>query len=175
MRRLSLLVAALTILAIGCGSKSPTSATSTNSNTVKFTAALLPTNEVPAITNADASGSGTATVTFNLTRDASGNITAATSDFVVNLAGFPAPTTLTGAHIHHAAAGTNAGVLVNTGIATGDVVLASGTGSFTRTGITSGMDPANALDMINNPANYYFNVHSTINTGGFARGQLVKQ
>src|SRR5205809_7657565 len=113
MKRLSLLVVGLTILAIGCGSKSPTSATS-NPNQVKFTAALLPSNEVPAITNADASGSGSVTITFNLTRDASGNITAATSDFVVNLAGFPAPTTLTGAHIHHAAAGTNAGVLVNT-------------------------------------------------------------
>jgi hypothetical protein len=174
MNRLALFAIVLTIFAAGCGSTSPTTPSS-NPNVVKFTAALLPSNEVPAVNNADQAASGTATITFNVSRDASGNITSATSDFTVQLAGFPSGTTLTGSHIHHAAAGQTAGVLVNTGIATGDVVLATGTGSFTRTGITSGMDPANTLDMINNPANYYFNVHTTINTGGAARGQLVKQ
>jgi filamentous hemagglutinin family protein len=28
--------------------------------------------------------------------------------------------------------------------------------------------------IINNPAGYYFNAHSAINTGGVVRGQLVK-
>jgi hypothetical protein len=29
--------------------------------------------------------------------------------------------------------------------------------------------------IIDNPANFYFNVHSSLNPGGVARGQLVKQ
>jgi hypothetical protein len=32
-----------------------------------------------------------------------------------------------------------------------------------------------AQDIINNPSNYYFNVHSNLNPGGAVRGQLVRQ
>ena len=174
MKHLSLLAVGLTILAIGCGSKSPTSATS-NPNLVKFSMALLPSNEVPAVTNADAGGSGHVDIAFNITRDAAGAITSATADFTVQLAGFPAGPTLVGAHIHHAPAGQVAGVLVSTGIGNGEITLPTGSTSFTRTGVTNNMSPDNVLDMVNNPQNYYFNVHSTINTGGCARGQLVKQ
>ena len=66
----------------------------------RFSAGLLPGNEVPAISGPETSGSGTATITLNTTKDSAGNITAATADFSVTLSGFPAGTTLTGAHIH---------------------------------------------------------------------------
>jgi hypothetical protein len=139
----------------------------------RFTAPLLPANEVPPITNAEASGTGTATITINTTRDGSGNITAATADFSVSLSGFPGGTTLTNAHIHPGAAGVNGGVALGAGITSGEVVLsAAGAGGFTKTGIT--MDPALAQAIINNPAGYYFNVHSALNPPGFARGQLVR-
>src|ERR1700682_4641686 len=105
MTRLSILAAAFSILAIGCGS-SPTTSTA-NPTQVKFTAALLPSNEGPPITNADQSGRGTSTMTLNLTRNATGPITAASFDFTMDLNSFPAGTTLTGAHIHPAAAGVN--------------------------------------------------------------------
>ena len=177
MKRLSLLVAALTILAIGCGSKSPTSATS-NPTQVKFTATLLPSNEVPAITNADASGRGTATETLNLTRDAAGAITAATFDFSMDLNSFPAGTTLTAAHIHPGASGVNGSALITMGLGAGEIVLVNGTQTgISKTSLTGGgaLTPAVAQDIITNPSQYYFNVHTTINTGGAARGQLVKQ
>jgi hypothetical protein len=162
------------LLAAGCGSKSTTAPS--NSNQVKFVATLLPANEVnPSVTNAEASGNGLATITFNLTRDAAGAITAASADFLVTLNGFPANTPINAAHIHPAPAGQNGSALVSLGLVPGDIVLASGTGTFTKTGITSSLDPARAQDIINNPANYYFNVHSTMNPNGFARGQLVKQ
>ena len=32
-----------------------------------------------------------------------------------------------------------------------------------------------AQQIIDNPNGYYFNVHTTLNPGGAARGQLVKQ
>ncbi len=83
MKRLSLLAVVL-VLALGCGSKSPTTP-STNPNQFKFTAALSPSNEVPPVTDSEASGRGTATVTMNVTKDAAGTITAATFDFTVDV------------------------------------------------------------------------------------------
>lgn len=138
----------------------------------RFSAGLLPSNETTAVTAAESTGSGTATITFNTTKDTAGNITAATADFSVSLSGFPAGTTLTGAHIHPGVAGTPGSVVINTGITSGQVVLATGAGSFERNGIV--VDPALAQQIINNPAGYYFNVHSPANSGGFARGQLVR-
>jgi hypothetical protein len=173
MKRL-ITLGAVFLLAAGCGSKSP-AAPSANPTTVRFTAALLPANEVPAITNAEASGNGLATITFNLTRDAGGAITAANADFLITMNGFPSTTTVTAAHIHPGVAGQNGSALVSLGLTSGEFVLVNGLLTFTRTGVTSNLDPARAQDIINNPGSYYFNIHSQVNGGGFARGQLVKQ
>src|SRR5258705_489301 len=174
MNRSAIFLLALTTLATACGSKTPTSAS--NSNVVKFTAALLPSNEVPAITNADQSGRGTATMTLNLTKDAAGAISAASFDFSVDLNSFPAGTTLTAAHIHPAPAGQNGSALISMNLGAGEIVLVNGSQTgITKTNLTTNLTPAVAQDIINNPASYYFNVHTTLNTGGAARGQLVKQ
>lgn len=167
---IALACTALVTLSAGCGS-SATEPTATLPLSYTFSAALSPANEVPAVTNADASGSGTATITLNVTRDAAGSITAATANFAVALTGFPNATTLTGAHIHQAAAGANAAVIVNTGLANGEVVLAGGAASFTKNTINVPVEVANNLTTT--PSAYYFNVHSTLNAGGAARGQLV--
>jgi hypothetical protein len=113
------------------------------------------------------------TVTLNVTRDGAQNITAATADFQVSLSGFPANTSLTGAHIHAGRAGANAGVIVNLAIASGDIALPSGTASFSRNTINVPADVAQ--NMMNDPAGFYFNVHTTLNPGGAVRGQLVRQ
>ena len=161
-------------LVAGCGSTSPTAPTVvTLPSSYTFTASLLPANEVPAVTNADASGSGTVTVTMNVTRDSAGSITAATANFSVTLTGFPAGTTLTGSHIHQAGPGLTAGVSVNTGLASGEVILTNGSGSFSKNTINVPVDTANNL--ISGSNGFYFNVHTTTNPGGAARGQLIKQ
>jgi hypothetical protein len=92
--------------------------------------------------------------------------------FVVNLSGFPAGTPINIAHIHTGATGVNGAVLVSTTLAAGEVVLATGSGSFTKT--ATGVDAAVAQSIVNNPAGFYFNAHSTLNGGGVVRGQLVK-
>ncbi len=147
-------------------------------NVAKFTAILLPGNEVPPVTNADASASGTMELTMTLTRDAANNITGATYDFVVNLTGFPPNTTLTGAHIHAAPAGQNSGIVVGLPLTPADVAVTTGQSTFTKTGLnsTSATVPAAqvASNIVNNPAGNYFNVHTTINGGGAIRGQLVR-
>jgi hypothetical protein len=78
------------------------------------------------------------------------------------------------AHIHQAPAGTNGSVVFNTTLAAGEATANSaGSATFTKAGI-SPADPTIVNVIINNPAGFYFNVHSTLNPGGVARGQLVK-
>src|SRR5262245_7821125 len=101
-----LLALSVALFAVACDDDDNPSNPSDN-NTVRMTAPLLPSNEVPPITNAEANGSGSVIVTFHLTRDAAQNITSATVDFAVALTGFPGNTAVTAAHIHPGAAGVN--------------------------------------------------------------------
>lgn len=168
---LSALALGITLAAVGCGKDNPT--TPTPAADPKFTATLLPSNEVPAVSNAEQSGSGTVTITMHNTKDAAGNITASTADFTFTLTGFPAGTTLTAAHIHPGAAGTNGSPAWNLNLVSGANVLTNGTITVTVNGVAP-TDVATAQAILNNPAGFYFNVHTTQNTGGVARGQLVK-
>jgi hypothetical protein len=169
MKRLSLSLVVLALIA-GCSKDSPGSPSGTTKPT--FTADIRPSNEVPPVSNAEASGSGNVTVTFDTTTNTSGAITAASATFVVNATGFPPNTPINAAHIHPGVAGVNGGVLLSTTLAAGEVTLTNGSGSFTKT--VSTVDPAVAQNIINNPSAFYFNIHSTLNPGGVARGQLVK-
>jgi hypothetical protein len=76
------------------------------------------------------------------------------------------------AHIHEGASTCACPVVVNTSLAAGEVTITNGIASFTKTGIT--VDPAVTQRILNNPAGFYFNVHTTLNPGGVARGQLTR-
>jgi len=166
------LALALAVFAVGCDDE-PT--TPSNNNNPRFTAGLLASNEVPAVTNADQGATGTATVTLNLTRDGGGNVTAATADFTVELQGFPAGTTLAAGHIHTGAAGSNGGIIWDIPFAAGDIALPNGSVTFTRTGTTPrNNDVSVAQAIVNNPAGFYVNIHTPLNPGGAIRGQLVR-
>jgi len=162
-------------LALAVGSAAACGGSSTSPSTTKptFTADLRTTNEVPAISNAESTGTGTATITFDVTKDAAGNVTGGTATFQVTLANFPAGTPINIAHIHQAAAGANGPIVFSTSLSAGEVVLTNGSGSFTKTGVAP-TDPAVIQQIINNPAGFYFNAHSSLNPGGVIRGQLVK-
>ena len=172
MKRLSVFLAALAVLAAGC-SKTDTAPAVVDDTHFQFKATLLPANEVPPITNAESVGSGLATIDFTLTRDSAGAITAGTANFRVDVTGFPATTAITASHIHPGAAGVAGGVLVSANVAAGEVVLTNGAVTYSRLNIT--LTAANAQAIINNPPGYYFNVHTSANPGGVMRGQLVKQ
>jgi len=171
------IIAAAGILAAACGSKSP-AAPSGPPNTIVFTAALSAANEVPPITNADVNARGTATITFNLTRDTAGTITAATVNYVYNVNGFPAGTILRGTHIHEGGPAVGGGVVIDSGLsAASPITLGDGTmNNITFSNLSTfvgGLPLINQI--IANPNGYYFNVHSGVNPGGAIRGQLVKQ
>lgn len=175
MRRFIFVPLLAAVLGAGCDDDPPTEPTPL---TPTFTATLQPQNEVPPVTSVEASCSGNVTITLNLTRDSAQVITGGTADITANITGCPTsptPTNVIAAHIHENVAGVNGDVRVNTGISSGQVPLTNGAGSFTRNGLNpQGGDLTVFQRMLDNPAGFYFNIHSTLHGGGFIRGQLVR-
>ena len=140
--------------------------------TIPFRAILSPANEVPAITNLDASGMGT--VWLHIVRDSTGKIVSGSADFQVNYR-FPTPVNITGMHVHRGAAGINGPVTIDSSLTRIDAQPATGT--LVRQGQISPTNEAalsTATDMLTNPTGFYFNVHTSDNPGGAIRGQLER-
>jgi hypothetical protein len=176
MRRFA--AVALLAFAMACGDDDNPNGPTPPNNTgpIVFTAQLSPANEVPPVSNAESSGTGTATITFNVQRDAAnGNVTGGgTVNFQANLSGFPAGVVMRAAHIHPGATGVNGSPLVDTGLSPATAItLTNGSGTLSINNIN--ISQADATAIVANPAGFYFNVHSNGNPGGFARGQLVRQ
>ena len=164
MKRLAIAVSMLAIGVAGCGSSS----TPTNPSTFKvFTVQLSPSNEVPPITNGENTGKGTAVITVHSDTN--------TVDFSISLSGFPNNTTMTAAHIHPGAAGANGGAQIGVPGISG-LVLTNGSGTFVANGVAAATDATTAASRVQAilaaPQSFYFNVHTTVNGGGVARGQL---
>lgn len=82
----------------------------------------------------------------------------------------PLTGTLTAAHIHKAARGTNGGVIHNIWVK--DLTANEDFGVGRPIGRTFTFDATNLADL--RAGNYYVNVHSTFRPGGEIRGQLVR-
>jgi CHRD domain-containing protein len=172
MKRSGLLILALCAVAVACGDDdAPTTPTN---QPIVFGAAMSAGQEVPPISNAEQAATGAATVTFNVTRDASNRIQSGTVDMEFTLTGFPAGSTAILAHIHTGAAGVPGGVLIGSGLsAASPVAMPSGSGTFSARNITA--DAATLQSIVDNPSGFYYNVHTTVNPGGAVRGQLVRR
>ena len=179
MKRIAIgLAASLVLAACGGGGGTTTQATATPtaapttaaptptptpSTTVVLTATLLSTEEVPPIASAEASCTGTATVTLNKATNS--------GTFAVDVRGCPATTEINIMHIHRGAKGANGGVVVNSGLVAGEWKLTAGAGTITKNIAT--IDAALLNEIVTTPANFYFNAHSTLHAGGVVRGQLA--
>ena len=144
-------------------------------DTVVFMGLMSPLNEVPAIT--DYNASATSSVLVITTRDAAGKPTSAQMVFDANYR-FPGQVTFTGFHIHGGPAGVNAGVIFNTGIGAGAASVTSdpsGAGNLHRPVEVNLAQAAQAdalAGLLANPDNYYINLHTTEYGGGIVRSQL---
>ena len=116
-----------------------------------FTTVLMGSNEVPAATGSDLTG--TAQVTINLGQ----------SELCWDL-DYTTTQHVTRAHIHNAAAGI-AGMIV--------VPFFNATDPVANSGCTS-VDPGLLARIVANPGDYYVNVHTSTNPAGAGRGQLTK-
>ena len=175
MKRLAAIGTAL-MLAAACGSDSPTTPTN-NTGPIIFTAQLSAANEAPPITNADANARGTATITFNVSRDpATGGVNGGGSvTFQAQMQGFPAGQIIRNAHIHTGAAGIPGAVLVDTTLTPASPITLDANGAGTMNLTNSSLSQGDATTIVANPAGFYFNIHSAPNPGGAIRGQLVRQ
>ena len=136
------------------------------SATPVFKLNLKPNQEVPPIKGlkADAVGS----VTFDLERSATGAITSGEVIFYFNYA-FPGSVNITGLHIHVGAKGTAPpnNIVVNSGVAS--FTDADGHGNITA--VVAGT-PATLQAILDNPRNYYVNLHTSVNPTGALREQM---
>jgi CHRD domain/IPTL-CTERM motif len=170
-------IASITLLVLTIGSVVwlMTPPVEAQSETIIFTAQLLAQNEVPpvAVNPSEANTNGFATITLDVTRTA-GVITAASSRFDVSLSGMASNTVIILAHIHEGASNVNGPVRVDSGLSpAAPVPTSGGAAAFTRSNLAT--TPAIAQAIINNPAGWYFNVHTALSPQGVARGQLVRQ
>jgi len=174
MKRLTIALAVITVAAIAanCGSKN--SSTSPTNNPVIFTVNLLSSNEVSLSSQTEAGGRGTAVITVHPTRDSSGNVTGGTIDFAVSLSNFPNGSSAILSHIHgpNAPAGVNAGVFVDTGLTAGTAIqMPNGSATYSFNNV-SPSDQTRIAQILANPSQFYFNVHTPLNPAGVVRGQL---
>jgi hypothetical protein len=176
MKRLAAVVA-VALMTTACGSDSPTTPSgSGNTGPITFTVQMSAANETPPITNADANGRGTATITFTVPRDSTGAIIGGgTVRFQAQLSGFPGGTVVRNAHIHTGASGIPGAVLVDTLLTPAAPITLDASGAGTMDLTNSSLQQTDATNIAANPAGYYFNVHTAVNPGGAVRGQLVKQ
>jgi hypothetical protein len=173
MKRISpgaaLSILSIVIMTAGCDNN-PASP-STNAATM-LRATIAAASAVPAVTGAEAAGTGTVTLTLNATKDADGIITGGTIDYAITLNGYPAGTVVTAANIRVGGAAANGVIVQDTGLAArGGATLATGSGTIAVSGVPVTGPVANAL--VANPVAYYFNVQSQLNPTTAARGQLV--
>src|SRR5262249_14685934 len=137
-------------------------------------ARLSPSNEVPSV---DMDAAGVAHVMVTTTRDSSGALTSGQLIFDLNYR-FPGQETFVGFHIHPGRAGSNGGVIFNTGIGGGATSVQSdpsGVGNLRRPVEVnmSKPDEVAALDrLFNDPSAFYINLHTPAHPGGVFRSQL---
>lgn len=142
-------------------------------DTIPFLAQMSPANENPP-TNINATAD--ALVWVHVVRDSAGKVTSGSVDFNVRYR-FPGATTVTGLHIHSGAAGVNGPILIPTDVGGANAVPvdATGRGAIVKQ-VQFPAAPTLTVDVIqdllNNPQNYYINIHTTENPGGAMRAQL---
>src|SRR5258707_621298 len=141
--------------------------------TIYFRGIMTTDNETPPITGVTASGA--ATIAAHIVFDSTGKPQSASVDFSVNYT-FGSDSTVTGLHIHKGAAGVAGPVTINTGLGSSNTVAApAGSGNITRQAQVK-PDDATGLDTINgllqDPSQFYVNLHTTVNPGRSMRVQL---
>ena len=145
-----------------------------NTDKATFQVNMSPANEVPPITGLAASAQ--TAIPIYLLRNADGTVAAGTIIFDVNYRGFPAATTITGLHIHQAAAGVAGSIVFPTDVnaTTNKVVTDTGNGNIFKIVTISSAAGIKALNaLVQDPSGFYANLHTTVNASGAIRDQLA--
>ena len=134
-----------------------------------YRAVMLPSNEVANVT---LNASAATTVLVHVIKDSSGAVISGSVDFQAHCT-FGAANTVTGLHIHAAAAGSNGSIVLPTDVSS--IPVAAGLNHITR---QVQVKPGNAVGLnalegiLKDPSQYYVNVHTQDFGSGAMRGQL---
>ena len=120
---------------------------------------------VPPVHGLDAAATGN--LTLDVTRDASGTITAGTVVFYVNYR-FRGGVTITGLALHQGARGQNGTVVLDAAV--GTISDPDGHGNITK--VVSGVSPSLLQALLSGPHGYYVDLSTAANTSGALRDQL---
>ncbi len=180
MKNATLLLCA--VLLLGCASglwaDDSSACGGRRANTSIFLAFMTAANEVPTITDGSV---GNIIVWVHLVCDDSGkNIVSGTVDFDL-VTRFSGAVTANNMHIHKGPAGQSGGVVIPTDLSANNIAI-DGTGKasifkqvqFPDATINPATTVAVIQDMLQNPSQYYANIHTTDHPAGAMRGQLVK-
>jgi uncharacterized protein (TIGR03437 family) len=136
------------------------------------TVGLSPAAEINPPVTPPANATGGMLVTINVTRDANGNITAATIAFLGTVS-IPGATNVTGLHIHEGDIVSNGGVRFDSGISAGSPLALTNGAALINVNVAS-VDLTVLARLLAKPSGFYVNVHTNVNPAGAIRGQIVK-
>jgi len=148
--------------------------TAAKAEVLTATVQLSPAAEVNPPAPPPANASGGFQVTVNVTRDASGNVTAGAINFL-GIANFPggAAITVVGLHIHEGAINANGPVRFDSGLsAASPLMLPTGVGLVNQN--ATSVDVTVLGRLLANPASFYVNLHTAPNPAGAIRAQIVR-
>jgi uncharacterized protein (TIGR03437 family) len=141
---------------------------------------MSPLNEVPPITDNNASAFGTVIAIATCDGTPLANCATPTSGQVIfdaNYSGFPEGSSFSGFHIHSSPAGVNGPVTINTGISGGaNAIPANPAGGIlhyeVEVPVATPAAASTLAGLFQNPAGYYINIHTLTNPNGVIRAQL---
>ena len=138
--------------------------------TVQTFLPLSPANEIPPVTNLNATA--TLQLTLEITRNTSGAITNAKMFFLCPVS-FPGSATIQGLHLHEGDARTNGPVRFDSGLSSSNALtFSTGEGILNREVV---IDDFPALTrLLAFPAGFYANLHTQAHPSGALRGQLTR-
>ncbi|HKX32668.1 MAG TPA: CHRD domain-containing protein, partial [Blastocatellia bacterium] len=144
------------------------------SETMGTTVALTTAEEIGPSAPLPTNAFGSATATINpFRRPSDGAIIGGAINFVTTL-NLPPNSVVTGFHIHEAAAGSNGAIVLDSSLSgSNSVSLPTGQGTLSfPIRLTTPAQIGALQRLMANPANFYFNVHTSANGSGVVRGQL---
>ena len=159
--RFLVLLLTLALLALG---------TRVKAETLTAVVKLTTTEEVGSTVPLPTGAVGTTLLTVVVNRDASGNVTGGTVNFLTNF-NFPSGVTLTGHHIHEAAFGANGPIVINPPTAQIQTQYPTGVGMISMNANITNLDAFKRF--LANPAGFYVNLHTSANPAGAIRGQIT--
>ena len=141
---------------------------------------MSPLNEVPPITDNNASAFGTVIAIATCDGTPLANCATPTTGQVIfdaNYSGFTEGTSFSGFHIHDSPAGVNGPVTINTGISGGaNAIPANPAGGVlhyeVEVPVATPAAASTLAGLFRNPAGYYINIHTLVNPNGVIRAQL---